>query len=65
MLDLVAMPTEELVPTSNSSAPGIKISNKVFSWVKYLGCYAIIRTRRVFISFRGFSEVKGYLGQKI
>lgn len=37
MLDLVAMPTEELVPTSNGSAPGIKISNKVFSWVKYLG----------------------------
>ena len=30
MLDSVAMPKEELVPTSNSSAPGIKISNKVF-----------------------------------
>lgn len=28
MLDLVAMPTEELVPTSNGSAPGFKISNK-------------------------------------
>jgi len=25
MLDLVAMPTEELVPTSKGSAPGIKI----------------------------------------
>jgi len=37
MLDSVAMPTEELVLTSNGSAPGIKISNKVFSWVKYLG----------------------------
>jgi len=37
MLDLVAMPTEELVPTSIGSTPGIKISNKVFSWVKYLG----------------------------
>lgn len=34
MLDLVAMPIEELVPTSNGSAPGIKISNKVFSWVE-------------------------------
>lgn len=31
MLDLVAMPTEELVLTSNGSAPEIKISNKVFS----------------------------------
>lgn len=30
MLDLVAIPTEELVPTSNSSAPEIKIPNKVF-----------------------------------
>jgi len=30
MLDLVVMPTEELVPTSNGSAPGIKIPNKVF-----------------------------------
>lgn len=30
MLDLVAMPTEELVPTSNGSALGIKILNKVF-----------------------------------
>ena len=30
MLDLVAMPTEELVPTSNGSVPGIKISNRVF-----------------------------------
>lgn len=30
MLDLVAMPTEELVPASNGSAPEIKISNKVF-----------------------------------
>lgn len=65
MLDLVAMPTEELVPTSNGSAPGIKISNKVFSWVKYLGCYAIIGTRCVFTSLENFSEVKGYLGQKI
>ena len=53
MLDLVAMPTEELVLTSNGSAPGIKISNKVFSWVKYLGCYAIIGTRCVYL-FREF-----------
>lgn len=30
MLDLVAMPTEELVLTSNGSAPGIKISNRYF-----------------------------------
>ena len=37
MLDLVAMPTEELVLTSNGSAPRIKISNKLYSWVKYLG----------------------------
>lgn len=65
MLDLVAMPTGELVLTSNGSAPGIKISNKVFSWVEPLGCYVIIHTRRVFISFKGFSKVKGYLGQKI
>lgn len=65
MLDLVAMPIEELAPTSSGSAPGIKILDKVFSWVKYLGCYAIIGTRCVFTSFRGFSEVKGYLGQKI
>ena len=43
MLDLVAKPTEELVPTSNGSALGIKISNKVFSWVEPLGCYVIIR----------------------
>lgn len=43
MLDLVAMPTEELVPTSNGSALGIKVLNKVFSWVEPLGCYVIIR----------------------
>lgn len=30
MLDLVAMPTEELATTSSGSAQGIKISNKVF-----------------------------------
>ena len=30
MLDLVAMPTGELVSTSNGSAPEIKIPNKVF-----------------------------------
>ena len=35
MLDLVAMPTEELAPTSNGSAPGIKISNKVFRSLCY------------------------------
>lgn len=35
MLDLVAMPTEELVPISNGSAPRIKISNKVFRLLCY------------------------------
>lgn len=31
-LDLVAMPIQELVPSSNGSPHGIRVQNRVFSW---------------------------------
>lgn len=58
-LDLVAMPIQELVPASNGSAPGIKISNKVFSWVEHLGCYAIIRTGECLYLLEDFPKLGG------
>lgn len=58
-LDLVAMPIQELVPASNGSAPGIKISNKVFSWVEHLGCYAIIRSSECLYLLEDFQKLRG------
>ena len=58
-LDLVAMPIQELVLASNGSAPGIKISNKVFSWVEHLGCYAIIRSDERLYLLEDFPKLRG------
>ena len=58
-IDMFVMPIQELVPSSNGSAPGIKVLDRVFSWVENLGCFAIIRSGECLYLLEDFPKLRG------
>ena len=58
-IDMFAMPIQELVSSSNGSAPGIKVLDRVFSWVEHLGCFAIIRSGECLYLLEDFPKLRG------